>query len=222
MVDGMRADGHRARGRPVRPRHPPSRAGARLPRGDRPPQRRQAGPRRTPRAGPAQANRCPRTRPRTLLDDGRRAIGSLRCGRCCSCSVSGEARRAACGGTTSTSKPDAADHPDRPARRRQAAELPTKTRRSNRTVPLPARCHYALAEHHRRLQEAQRRRTGEPWHPSGYVFGTAWGTPMEPRNLTRMWERLLQAPAESARCRSMGCAIRASACCSRSGCTPGS
>ena len=31
---------------------------------------------------------------------------------------------------------------------------------------------------------------GEPWHPSGYVFGTAWGRPMEPRNLTRSWERL--------------------------------
>ena len=69
-------------------------------------------------------------------------------------------------------------------------ELPTKTRRSNRTVPLPARCQNALAQHHHRLQEANGTGPGEPWHPSGYVFGTAWGTPMEPRNLTRSWERL--------------------------------
>jgi integrase len=69
-------------------------------------------------------------------------------------------------------------------------DLPTKTRRSNRTVPLPARCRYALAEHHRRLQDANGTGPGEPWHPSGYVFGTPWGTPMEPRNLTRSWERL--------------------------------
>jgi len=69
-------------------------------------------------------------------------------------------------------------------------ELPTKTRRSNRTVPLPARCRFVLAEHHRRLQEANGNGPGNPWRSSGYVFGTAWGTPMEPRNLTRSWERL--------------------------------
>ena len=69
-------------------------------------------------------------------------------------------------------------------------ELPTKTRRSNRTVPLPTRCRYILAEHHRRLQEDRAMEPGVPWRPSGYVFGTPWGTPMEPRNLTRSWERL--------------------------------
>jgi integrase len=69
-------------------------------------------------------------------------------------------------------------------------ELPAKTRRSNRTVPLPARCRYALAEHHRRMQELNGVGPGYPWRPTGYIFGTAWGTAMEPRNLTRSWERL--------------------------------
>jgi integrase len=70
-------------------------------------------------------------------------------------------------------------------------ELPTKTRRSNRTVPLPPRCLYALADHHSR----QQRRYGEPgrpWRPVGYVFGTQHGTPLEPRNLTRMWGELCE------------------------------
>jgi integrase len=70
-------------------------------------------------------------------------------------------------------------------------ELGTKTRRSNRTVPLPTRCLYALADHHGMLQ----RRYGEagrPWQPSGYIFGTAHGTPLEPRNLTRMWTKLCE------------------------------
>jgi integrase len=68
-------------------------------------------------------------------------------------------------------------------------ELPTKTRRSNRTVPLPPRALYALAEHHRRLQERYGT-IGQPWPPDGYVFGTRNGTPLEPRNLTRMWNEL--------------------------------
>ncbi|MDQ3826376.1 MAG: site-specific integrase [Actinomycetota bacterium] len=68
-------------------------------------------------------------------------------------------------------------------------ELPTKTRRSNRTVPLPARALYALADHHRQLQE-RHGEPGRPWTPVGYVFGTRYGTPLEPRNLTRMWNQL--------------------------------
>lgn len=68
-------------------------------------------------------------------------------------------------------------------------ELPTKTRRSNRTVHLPPRCLYALAEHHRRLQERDGA-PGRPSRPTGYVFGTRMSTPLEPRNLTRMFGRL--------------------------------
>jgi integrase len=72
----------------------------------------------------------------------------------------------------------------------QLREMPTKTRRSNRTVPLPPRCRYALADHHRRLQEHHGNGPGRPWPPTGYIFGTRWGTPLEPRNLTRMFGKL--------------------------------
>jgi integrase len=68
-------------------------------------------------------------------------------------------------------------------------ELPTKTRRSTRTVPLPPRYLYALADHHGRVQR-QHGGVGRPWHPVGFVFGTRWGTPLEPRNLTRMFRAL--------------------------------
>jgi integrase len=72
----------------------------------------------------------------------------------------------------------------------QLRELPTKTRRSNRTVHLPLRCAYALAEHHRRLQEKHGNGPGRPWQPTGYVFATRTGTPLEPRNLSRMFGQL--------------------------------
>jgi integrase len=68
-------------------------------------------------------------------------------------------------------------------------ELPTKTRRSNRTVPLPPRCLYALADHHGAMQR-QHGGPGRPWPPTGYVFGTRHGTALEPRNLSRMWGEL--------------------------------
>jgi integrase len=64
--------------------------------------------------------------------------------------------------------------------------MPTKSRRSNRTVPLPGRALYALAQHHSRVQ----RRTATPGRPGrtdGNVFGTANDTALDPRNLTRMF-----------------------------------
>jgi integrase len=67
--------------------------------------------------------------------------------------------------------------------------LGTKTRRSNRTVPLPARALYALAEHHRRLQE-QHGEPGQPWPPDYYVFGHRHGTALEPRTVTKLWNEL--------------------------------
>ena len=72
----------------------------------------------------------------------------------------------------------------------QLRELPTKTRRSNRTVPLPDRCLYALADHYRRLQETRGAGSGQLWRPTGYIFGTHGGTPLEPRNLSRMFGKL--------------------------------
>lgn len=68
-------------------------------------------------------------------------------------------------------------------------ELPTKTRRSNRTVPLPPRCIYALADRHSELQRIHGK-PDQPWPPTGYVFATGAQTALEPRNLTRMWQAL--------------------------------
>lgn len=62
-------------------------------------------------------------------------------------------------------------------------ELPTKTRRSTRTVPLPAGAHRALVEH-------RARRQAKDGPDQVYVFGTKVGTALEPRNLTRRWTKL--------------------------------
>lgn len=66
-------------------------------------------------------------------------------------------------------------------------ELPTKTRRSTRTVPLPAMVHQALMTH-----RAATMPSSEYFPEPVYVFGTKIGTPMEPRNLTRKWVTLAE------------------------------
>lgn len=63
--------------------------------------------------------------------------------------------------------------------------LPTKTRRSTRVVPLPELLVRVLREH-REAQEAERLALGPRWPDLGYVFTTPVGTPIDPRNCTRM------------------------------------
>lgn len=63
--------------------------------------------------------------------------------------------------------------------------LPTKTRRSARVVPLPGVVVRALRGH-RKAQEAERLALGPRWPDLGYVFTTPVGTPIDPRNCTRM------------------------------------
>lgn len=63
--------------------------------------------------------------------------------------------------------------------------MPTKTRRSERVVPLPALVVRALQEHRQR-QEVERAALGARWPDLGYVFTTPIGTPIDPRNCTRM------------------------------------
>lgn len=63
--------------------------------------------------------------------------------------------------------------------------LPTKTRRSARVVPLPAFVVCVLAEH-RSSQDAEREALGSGGPDLGYVFTTPVGTPIDPRNCTRM------------------------------------
>jgi len=61
-----------------------------------------------------------------------------------------------------------------------------KTKRSRRTVPLPEVCMAALRAH--RIAQAQERLAqGERWQDLDYVFTTAIGTPLDPRNLTRQF-----------------------------------
>lgn len=64
-----------------------------------------------------------------------------------------------------------------------------KTQRSQRVLPLPEICVRALRR--RRSQQAgDKIATGPGWGDSDLVFTTRHGTPIEPRNLARSFERL--------------------------------
>ena len=67
-------------------------------------------------------------------------------------------------------------------------ELPTKTRRSRRTVPLPPVVVQALRAHRDR-QEKERANTRH-WQDTPYVFTSRVGTPLEPRTVTRTFHAL--------------------------------
>lgn len=68
-------------------------------------------------------------------------------------------------------------------------ELPPKTRRSRRTVPLPPLCVQVLREH-RDLQAKERVNARRGWLDTPYVFTSTVGTPLEPRTLTRTFHAL--------------------------------
>ncbi|MFF9476255.1 tyrosine-type recombinase/integrase [Streptomyces roseolus] len=61
--------------------------------------------------------------------------------------------------------------------------------RRRRTVPLPAMC-IAPLRWHRMRQNDQRAKAGEKWEEGGYVFTTASGRPVEPRNVYRSFTRV--------------------------------
>lgn len=65
--------------------------------------------------------------------------------------------------------------------------LPPKTKRSCRSIPLPKMVISTLKEHQRRqLVEASENRD---WHNTGFVFTTPLGTPIDPRNCTRIFQK---------------------------------
>lgn len=70
--------------------------------------------------------------------------------------------------------------------------MATKTRRSQRTIPLPALVVGAL-ERHRVQQVQEREDLGLAWQNSGHVFTTALGTPLDPDNTTKTVKRALKA-----------------------------
>lgn len=64
----------------------------------------------------------------------------------------------------------------------------TKTQSSDATSPLPPICAVALADH-REAQRAVMDAAGSAWHENGLVITTRYGTPIEPRNFLRFWDR---------------------------------
>ena len=65
-----------------------------------------------------------------------------------------------------------------------------KTARSRRTIALPQSVIVALHRHRvRQLQE--RLLAGQRWHDTGFVFTTTLGTPLDPRNVYRHFQRAL-------------------------------
>ena len=65
---------------------------------------------------------------------------------------------------------------------------PPKSKSSRRAVPVPAQVMAALREHRAR-QNAQRLSLGALWQDNDLVFATAVGTPINPNNLTRDYDR---------------------------------
>ncbi|MCL8026050.1 tyrosine-type recombinase/integrase [Nocardioides bruguierae] len=74
--------------------------------------------------------------------------------------------------------------------------MPTKTARSQRTVPLPGLVVQAMKTQQQR-QADDRDKHGMDWQDTGYVFTTGIGTPLDPRNTTR----IVQAACREAKVR---------------------
>ena len=66
----------------------------------------------------------------------------------------------------------------------------TKTDRSRRTIALPQTAAAALRVHRTR-QLRERLAAGSRWQETGLVFTTTIGTPLEPRNVTRQFRKVL-------------------------------
>lgn len=64
----------------------------------------------------------------------------------------------------------------------------TKTPTSDDTLPLPEICSVALQERGT-AQETAQKEAGEAWQDTDLVFTTRFGTPIEPRNFNRYWDR---------------------------------
>ena len=67
-------------------------------------------------------------------------------------------------------------------------ELPPKTERSRRTIPLPAIVMDVLKQH-RKQQDSDRAELAETWPATDYIFASSVGTAMDPRNCTRVVQR---------------------------------
>ena len=66
-----------------------------------------------------------------------------------------------------------------------------KKEKSRRRVRIPAVLRSALARH-LIIQDDERAAAGSGWHPSGLIFTTTVGTPIDQRNLLRHYARVLE------------------------------
>ena len=66
-----------------------------------------------------------------------------------------------------------------------------KTEKSRRALPLPSLLVAALRVHRSRQLE-ERLALGSDWQESGYVFVSTIGTPIEPRNINRTFDALIE------------------------------
>jgi integrase len=64
----------------------------------------------------------------------------------------------------------------------------TKTETSDASLPLPDICTVALRQRQAE-QNVTRQENAAAWHDMGLVFTTRYGTPIEPRNFNRFWDR---------------------------------
>jgi integrase len=67
--------------------------------------------------------------------------------------------------------------------------IPPKTERGVRVVALPPLCVAALRQR-KQTQRLERVAAGPRWNNTEYVFTTENGTPIDPRNLTRLWHKV--------------------------------
>ena len=70
-------------------------------------------------------------------------------------------------------------------------EMPTKTKSSDRRIPLSPPCIKVLKEHVA-FQRAQRERAGKNWTETDYVFTSSVGTPLEPQHITQNMKTLCE------------------------------
>jgi integrase len=71
---------------------------------------------------------------------------------------------------------------------RQLLRSRTKTESSEAPLPLPDLCVTAL-KLRKQQQDADHERAGRPWLDTGLVFTARHGTPIEPRNFNRSFDR---------------------------------
>jgi integrase len=76
--------------------------------------------------------------------------------------------------------------------RHQLVLREVKTEASEAPLPLPEMCVTAL-KIRRKQQDNDRDRAGDAWKDTGLVFTTRYGTPIEPRNFNRTFERCIAA-----------------------------